>query len=364
MDLAESGGQHDIQMSLQPASSKRPTLTPDKQPNLRYGCRMLWAGFTGSLLLLAGGWAAPTQLSKPQFYQGMCDASAALALDPHHFVVANDEDNHLRVYHRDSPGRPITSFDLSSTLEIDYRSLEADIEGAARIGQRIYWITSHARNRTGEVRFNRHAFFATDFQVNNGKIQMNLAGRPFRGLLRNLVNDRRFARFQLDTASRREPREKGGFNIEGLCARADGTLLIAFRNPVPDKKALLIPILNPADMLGGKMPRFDDPILLDLDERGIREIVFHEGRFLIVAGSPDGSGKSKLFTWDGNPKSNPQPMPRIDLKDINPEAIVVYPDAGWTRFQLLSDDGSRRRKGVRCKDLADSQKRFRAVWIE
>ena len=36
-------------------------------------------------------------------YDGLCDASAAVALDARHFVVAGDEDNTLRIFERDQP---------------------------------------------------------------------------------------------------------------------------------------------------------------------------------------------------------------------------------------------------------------------
>ena len=33
---------------------------------------------------------------------------------------------------------------------------EADIEGATRVQDRVYWITSHGANNDGEVRPSRH----------------------------------------------------------------------------------------------------------------------------------------------------------------------------------------------------------------
>ncbi|HET6410215.1 MAG TPA: hypothetical protein VFG14_20160, partial [Chthoniobacteraceae bacterium] len=46
-------------------------------------------------------------------YIGCCDASAAVAVDGEHFVVADDEDNVLRVYRREG-GSPIMNIDLGS----------------------------------------------------------------------------------------------------------------------------------------------------------------------------------------------------------------------------------------------------------
>ena len=38
---------------------------------------------------------------------------------------------------------------------------EADLEGATRIGDDIYWITSHGQNKNGKNRPSRHRLFAT-----------------------------------------------------------------------------------------------------------------------------------------------------------------------------------------------------------
>ncbi|HPU55559.1 MAG TPA: DUF3616 domain-containing protein, partial [Verrucomicrobiota bacterium] len=72
-------------------------------------------------------------LSTPALYTGTCDASAAAALDNDRFVIGNDEDNVLRVYSRSRPGPPVWTIDLSDFLGVK-KSVEADIEGATRVG--------------------------------------------------------------------------------------------------------------------------------------------------------------------------------------------------------------------------------------
>ncbi|MDQ3959938.1 MAG: DUF3616 domain-containing protein [Pseudomonadota bacterium] len=103
-------------------------------------------------------------------YSGMCDASAAIAVRPEMFVVANDEDNTLRVYKHDKPSEPVHTVDLTSFLKLDPKHPEADIEGATRIGDRIYWITSHGTNKEGKPRPSRHRLFATEVKVADDKV--------------------------------------------------------------------------------------------------------------------------------------------------------------------------------------------------
>jgi hypothetical protein len=76
--------------------------------------------------LLGSSWAASNAIVS---YQGLCDASAAVAPDAHPFAVADDEHNTLHVYRRAVP-RPVGSFAPKDFLET---AKESDLEGAATI---------------------------------------------------------------------------------------------------------------------------------------------------------------------------------------------------------------------------------------
>ncbi|HEY5481214.1 MAG TPA: DUF3616 domain-containing protein, partial [Verrucomicrobiae bacterium] len=186
---------------------------------------------------------------RPAHYSGMCDASGAVAVSSNLFVVANDEDNVLRLYRSDQPGQPVKQFDFNAFLEVQGKSLEADLEGAARIGDRAFWIGSHGRNKDGKERLNRHRLFATDISVNAGEVALTAVGTPYRLLLDDLLRDARFDQFHFAEAAHRAPKDPDALNIEGLSAMAEGQLLIGFRNPVPAGKALLIPLLNPNEVI-------------------------------------------------------------------------------------------------------------------
>lgn len=55
-------------------------------------------------------------------HQGMCDASAAIALfHSDYLIVANDEDNILRVYQAKKSGKPSQEIDLNHYLKITPR---------------------------------------------------------------------------------------------------------------------------------------------------------------------------------------------------------------------------------------------------
>ena len=316
------------------------------------------------LPLLAAHDSGPFTMSTPQLHVGMCDASAAVALTETLFAVGNDEDNVLRVYRNDQPGPALEKVNLAAALKVDPKFPETDLEGAARVGDRIYWITSHGRSQDGEDRPSRRRFFATDLTVESGQVRLQFVGVPCTRLLSDLAKDPRYGAFRLAQAGTRAPKAPGGLNIEGLCAAADGSLMIGFRNPVPNGQALVAPLLNPGEVIEGRQAKFGQPILLDLGGYGIRDFGMLEGQGVIVAGAYDGKGKQRLYSWGGAGQT-PSLIEGLRFKELNPEAVVLYPGNGLRRIQILSDDGTRKVERKPCKEVtAAAKKTFRSVWLE
>jgi hypothetical protein len=75
--------------------------------------------------------APPSTPSQALSMQGACDGSAAVMVDGTRVLVANDEDNVLRVYDASRGGAPTATFDLTPLLRLPEAGREADIEGAA-----------------------------------------------------------------------------------------------------------------------------------------------------------------------------------------------------------------------------------------
>jgi hypothetical protein len=300
------------------------------------------------------------ELQNPQTYWEMCDASAAVALDKDHFIAADDEGNTLRVYKRGEP-LPVKRADLTPFLVggKKKKAPEADLEGAARVGDRIYWIGSHGRNKDAKPAPSRQRFFATQIATTDPR-DVRPIGRPYDGLLEDLLADTRFKQFGLEPGSLLAPKSEGGLNIEGLCARPDGTLLIAFRNPVPHGKGLIVPLLNPARLIeGGARAQFGEMIQLDLGGFGVRDLTLVGDTYYIIAGARDTSHKFHLYEWDGK-TSTPKLFPGKTFEKLNPEAIFRFPNDPAGVFQILSDDGGRKTGGKECKEYPQDQRHFRA----
>jgi len=361
------------------------------------GIVLIFVSVCGAASFAGGGGPVGEKL----VFRGTSDASAAVAISRDMFIVADDENNVLRVYRAGKAGSPVFSYDLTAFLGIDPEHPEADIEGATMIGQRIYWITSHGRNKDGKMRPNRYRFFATDVRVNDGSVTARPVGTPCKTLVHELLKTRSAGRLGLDKATRfgadlkKKDREKlapkeDGLNIEALCASADGkTIYIGFRNPrVVDRtsrrsRAIVVPLRNAGRVVERReTPIFGEPMLWDLAGLGIRSMEycrFGEAHF-IVAGSSDGDDEYALYRWSGQRNAPPAKVGELswDKSKFTPEALVPFENSG--RFLLLSDDGSlpikvtgpheclegEYRKDGTCPNkflLDPNKKTFRALWL-
>jgi hypothetical protein len=318
-------------------------------------------------------------------YKGACDASAAASVDGGRFVIATDEMdlddparvNRFHVYQRDA-ALPVAGVDLTAAVQhktllthADDDKRECDFEGAARVGDRIFWITSHGPNKNGKKRPDRYRLIATDVKsadTNPVQLAGSRAALPAYGdLLIDLAGDRRLSSLRLWELARTPP-EKGGLNIEGLARTSEGTLLIGLRSPLSQNEAVLIRLLNANELVLGTetKAKLGDPVFLDLSSRGIRDIAFWEARnvYVIVAGSAtDGPDDFALFTWTIG--ETPQELKdsagrSIALGGLHPEALVLH-ESG--ELLVLSDDGDDPAgpSGSKNKDVPSAQRTFRTM---
>ena len=296
---------------------------------------------------------------------GACDASGAVAVGPGSFVVASDEDNVLRVYGPNAAPQQPGAQDVSAFLGLEPDGPEADLEGATRIGDVIYWITSHGADGKGRPRPSGRRLFATQVAVVDGRAQLTPVGTPYEMLVKDFIENPELQSYGLKAAAKTAPKTQNALNIEGLTATPEGLLLIGFRNPIPQGKALVVPLLNPNDVVMGKATaKLGSPILLSLAGLGIRSLEYSaaRGEYLIVAG-PDGvTGPFRLYRWAGSRNDAPIEVPGVSFAGLQPEALIVYPENANT-IEILSDDGTRNIGGVACKDLPAEQRVFRSLKV-
>lgn len=315
---------------------------------------------SGFLAACVIGIAHHAQAQDVVVFKGRCDASAAAALNADHFIVANDERNRLQIYKRDQPNPIGTGLDVSTFLGTKVDK-ESDLEGAATIGNRIYWISSHGRNKDGEFQERRHRFFATDIQPGDVPSVKVVGSKPYAKLLEDMLADANLKPL-LSDASKLKPEAPGGLNIEGLATTREGKLLIGFRNPIPAKGALIVTLDNPDDVLGGKPAKFGSPVFIKgLGGNGIRSMERVGEDYLLVAGPPADSGSFALHRWSGKPDDEAKRLENIDLKELRPEAMFAIPTG---EVQIVSDDGGETVDGKECKKLDEDKQRFRSLIVK
>jgi len=371
------------------AGSSTPEATQASQARRRLG-QASWAAVITVLTLLGFGatsvvaQAAESPVSLVS-HSGLCNASAGLRFGEGMFVVADNENaapTLLHLYKAGQGGRELAVGRIAkeAVAQVDDGSLAMDLEGAARLGPLTYWIGSHSAGEgpgaAGAPRPNRQRLFATRLGLESGDqgkgvaVTVEPVGRPYQTLLADLEADPRYAPFGLDQAAKRPGKAKDGLNIEGLAATPNGQLLIGFRNPLPQGKALVAPLTNPGAVLAGEAARFGEPVLLELGGLGIRSLEMVNGSLLIVAG-PSGPGNPKdgpaipsaLYRWNGQFESAPERLrlfgSELGTPLFNPEALFVQGDS----LVLLSDDGKLAIDGKRCENLPRPKQRFRELRI-
>lgn len=311
-------------------------------------------------------------------FEGACDASGAVSVDGTRFVVADDEDNTLRVYDALAGGAPLESSDVSGAIALSPEAKkakkkqkrkkkakspkvrEADLEGATRLGDHAIWVSSHGQTKGGKRVEDRHRYFVTEIPQHQQPLRV--VGVVYRHLLDDLLSAEQLAPYGLVEAARRAARTPGSLDIEGLTAAPEGFVWLGFRSPVPRGKALMVPLLNPVGLSTATPARWGPPVELDLGGRGIRALSWWGGRYLIVAGAPGPSADgppTALYTWTASAGVARAPL---ELGELNVEAVFSPDDRA--EILLLADDGDRELDGVRCKDLEDpADKQFRGVWV-
>lgn len=277
-------------------------------------------------------------------------------------MVANDEDQHLRVYDLERGGAVLEELELLSAKDCPDGDREADIEGVATLGAITWWIGSHARDGNGKKRPNRRVLIATRVALKAERLDVELLGvhhsRRTQGLLGAMLQLPTLGR-TLSKAERRGPKRDGGFNIEGLAGHR-GALVIGFRNPIVSGRAPIVLLHEPEVLLHEHPPPLRlEGFTIDLGGRGIRSLSRNPDGdgLLVAAGAIDGADDFALYHWSGRPDDAPRRID-VDLGGLRVESLVPMPNG---RLLALSDDGSTRVGTRRCKDLDPSDRRFRGL---
>lgn len=295
-------------------------------------------------------------------FSGISDASAGAVIGTeqagYKILIADDEEGELRLFSPEG-GKPEKVLFIRDQMVGVKGKKEYDLEGAARIGDTIYWISSHGRSAKGKKQESRYVFFGTE--VDDAQQTVKVKGRVFQGMQDALLAELDLKQYNLGAASLLPPKQANAFNIEGLCASPEGWLWIGFRNPIPKGNALLVPLKNPADVIQGKKPVFGKARTLPMGGLGIRDMCYSQGTYFIVAGPYD-KGVCKFFSWDGKSDA-PQELKTFE-NGFGAEVVIGFDGQPTDKLLVLCDDGGKEIGGIENKKLPLNERTFRGVWIE
>jgi hypothetical protein len=274
---------------------------------------------------------------------GIYEPSAIQQLPDGRFLVVEDEKEHpLSLVTIGADGTVETAALTAGLLQMfsPFWKLD-DLEGLAadRAGF-VYGITSHSRDDDGDEKKSREKLVR--FVVEGDRV---VDPKVVDGLKQALT-----ARHGVlaEAAQVRDVKASGGLNIEGLEISPDQQrLLIGFRSPLRDGRALIAMVENPAAVFdSNEVPRIA-PLLeeLDLGGHGIRGLSYVPalGAYLVIGGPASREpAPFELWRWSGQPGARAQRMSVPGLRGLEKsEGVCPAVVGGRESIVIVSDDGNR-----------------------
>jgi len=274
---------------------------------------------------------------------GIYEPSAIQQLPDGRFLVVEDEKSH-----------PLSLVTIGADGSVDSTALTAglfqvfsgfwkldDLEGLAldRAGF-AYGITSHSRDDDGDERKSREKLVR--FRVDGERVvdPKVVAGLKQALTMRHAV--------LAAAAQVREVKANGGLNIEALEISPDQKrLLIGFRSPLRDGRALIASVENPSAIFeSDEAPRvavvLDE---LDLGGNGIRGLYYVPalGDYLVIGGPTSREPSNfDLWRWSGEQDAPARPVRVPGLRSFEKaEGVSPAVIGGMERIIIVSDDGNR-----------------------
>ena len=289
--------------------------------------------------------AEMTSAQAPAFstLTGIFEPSAIQQLPDGRFLVVEDEKSH-----------PLSLVTIGADGTVDSTALTPglfqifngfwkldDLEGLAldRTGF-VYAITSHSRDDDGDEKKSREKLVR--FRVEGKRV---VDAKVIDGLKPALTSRHAVLAAAVRVA---DVKADGGLNIEGLEISPDQKrLLIGFRSPLRDGRALIASVENPSAIFeSDEAPRIA-PLLdeLDLGGHGIRGLAYVPaiGDYLVIGGPASREPANlDLWRWSG---VRDAPAKRVTIPGLRSlekaEGVGPAVIGGVERIVIVSDDGNR-----------------------
>jgi hypothetical protein len=317
---------------------------------------------------VASAWAAPVCELQDAALQGTfadlkprAELSGAVMHGNYLLVVSNEaiganEDHHaIQVFESVGDGSFRWVRDEIIFEGDDDTCLEADFEGLALSGDRLYVVgshsSSHKKQKAGNsYKKNRKTLVELETDVCKSRnillefridaeARLGRSGRRIK--TKSVVNEH-----PVLSAFAALPSKENGVDIEGLAAK-DGALYLGFRGPVLRENFVPIARVDPSGA--------DEPELLfvKLGGRGVRDMAATTDGFLILAGpNGDHDWSFELYHWDGRDMVTGTDRPQGGTvkhlctiphdPDGNPEGLAIVSRSATTAEVILVYDSNAR----------------------
>jgi len=274
---------------------------------------------------------------------GIYEPSAIQQLTDGRFLVVEDEEDHPLSLVTIGADGSVTTASLTAGLLQVFSSFWKmdDLEGLAadRAGF-VYAITSHSRDDDGNERKSREKLVR--FRVEGKRV---VDPKVVDGLKQALTTRHAVL---ADAAQVRDVKAGGGLNIEGLEVSPDQQrLLIGFRSPLRDGRALIAGVENASAIFeSDEAPRIA-PVLdeLDLGGHGIRGMSYIPAldAYLVIGGPTSREPTDfALWRWSGQ---HGAPARRVTVPGLRgfdkAEGVCPAVVGGMDRIVIVNDDGNR-----------------------
>lgn len=275
---------------------------------------------------------------------GIFEPSAIVQLPDGRFLVVEDEESHpLSVVTIGTDGKVDSTALTAGLLQMfsDFWKLD-DLEGLAldRAGF-VYGITSHSRDDDGDEKKSREKLVR--FRIEGQRV----VDTQVVGGLKHALTERHAV--LAAAAQVRDVKVSGGLNIEALDISPDqARLLIGFRSPLRDGRALIAVVENPSAIFeSDEAPRIASRLEeLDLGGQGIRGLSYVPalGAYLVIGGPTSReSAAFSLWCWSGQQGA---PARRVAVAGLHglekAEGLSPAVFGGREQIILVSDDGNRK----------------------
>lgn len=276
-----------------------------------------------------------------KFYN-IFEPSGATTVDGNKVLIVEDESSNrplkLITFDENNQVEEIGDLHIPKKIKKVFKKEIEDLEAITSDGNTIYAITSHSLTRANKQKETREKllmFSYEDESITSLDLYENLK-KDLIELYPDLFGDKLLG--------------YNDMNIEGLTFdQTNKSLLIGFRAPRKDAKALILTIENPHQLFGKdrKKPIFKTPLYLDLDGLGIRGMKYDQeknGIWLLAGDSGERVSKFQLYFYDNATKKTTPKATNFDLG--HSEGITIVNNNGKKFLFCVEDNGEKPNKAA------------------